>query len=178
MLVNHRGRFLFCNLLSFLLRFGTGPYEWGSQWDSNSLVKVCLSSLPAFTHPRRPRTSVFFSLYTPSIIKNVFSQRSFSPGAIQSTFRKNICLVKNIKKKIHSLVKVIRIQGSFVWFLSINYLHSYNTYISLIMKPHIYIYIYIYSPTPPHGQDVTQGQFVSRVRQLWNQGFPSPTLVV
>ena len=26
------------NLLSFLLRCGTRPYEWGTQWDSNSLV--------------------------------------------------------------------------------------------------------------------------------------------
>ena len=30
-----------CNLLSFLLRCGTRPYEWGTQWVSNSLVKVC-----------------------------------------------------------------------------------------------------------------------------------------
>ena len=26
------------NLLSFLLRCGTKPYEWSTQWDSNSLV--------------------------------------------------------------------------------------------------------------------------------------------
>ena len=29
------------NLLSLLLRCGTRSYEWGIQWDSNSLVKVC-----------------------------------------------------------------------------------------------------------------------------------------
>ena len=29
------------NLLSFLLRCGTRPYERGTQWDSNSLVWVC-----------------------------------------------------------------------------------------------------------------------------------------
>ena len=29
------------NLLSFLLRCGTRPYERGTQWDSNSLVYVC-----------------------------------------------------------------------------------------------------------------------------------------
>ena len=29
------------NLLSFLFRCRTRPNEWGTQWDSNSLVKVC-----------------------------------------------------------------------------------------------------------------------------------------
>ena len=29
------------DLLSFWLRYGTRPYEWGTQWHSNSLVKVC-----------------------------------------------------------------------------------------------------------------------------------------
>ena len=28
------------NLLSFLIRCGIRPYEWSTQWDSNSLVKV------------------------------------------------------------------------------------------------------------------------------------------
>ena len=28
-------------LLSILLRCGTKLYEWGTQWDSNSLVNVC-----------------------------------------------------------------------------------------------------------------------------------------
>ena len=34
-----------------------------------------------------------------------------------------------------------------------------------------------YLPTPPHGQDMTQGQFLSRVWQVWIQSFPSPRLV-
>ena len=29
------------NLQSFLLRCGTRLYEWGTEWDSNLLVKVC-----------------------------------------------------------------------------------------------------------------------------------------
>ena len=34
-----------------------------------------------------------------------------------------------------------------------------------------------YLPTPPLGQDMTQGQFLSRVQQVWIQSFPSPRLV-
>ncbi len=34
-----------------------------------------------------------------------------------------------------------------------------------------------YLPTPPLGQDMTQGQFLSRVLQVWIQSFPSPRLV-
>ena len=30
---------------AFLLRCSIRPYSWGTQWDSNSLVNVCLSSL-------------------------------------------------------------------------------------------------------------------------------------
>ena len=30
----------FSNLASFLIRRGTRPYEWGIQWDSNSLMKA------------------------------------------------------------------------------------------------------------------------------------------
>ena len=36
--------------------------------------------------------------------------------------------------------------------------------------------IHIY-PTPPLGQDMTQGQFLSGVKQVWIQSFPSPRLV-
>ena len=36
--------------------------------------------------------------------------------------------------------------------------------------------IHIY-PTPPLGQDMTQGQFLSGVEQVWIQSFPSPRLV-
>ena len=52
----------------------------------------------------------------------------------------------------------------------------------------IYIYIYIYIcvcvcvcvclPNPPHGQDVTLGQFLNGVQQVWIQGFPSPRLLI
>ena len=31
----------YCNLRSSLLRCGTRPIEWGTQWDSNSLLQVC-----------------------------------------------------------------------------------------------------------------------------------------
>ena len=34
-----------------------------------------------------------------------------------------------------------------------------------------------YLPTPPFGQDMTQGQFLSGVYQVWIQRFPSPRLV-
>ena len=32
-------------LQSFLLRCSTRPHEWDTQWDLNSHVKICLSSL-------------------------------------------------------------------------------------------------------------------------------------
>ena len=35
------GAFFNCNLRSSLLRCGTRPIEWGTQWDSNSLLQVC-----------------------------------------------------------------------------------------------------------------------------------------
>ena len=42
----------------------------------------------------------------------------------------------------------------------------------------IYIYIYIYiKPTLLYKQDVTQGQILSGVYQVWLQSFPSPRLV-
>ena len=43
--------------LSFKLRCGTRPYELGTQWDSNSLVKVCYSNLLTITprHTGFPR---------------------------------------------------------------------------------------------------------------------------
>ena len=34
-------RLCWINLLIFLLRYNTRPYKWGTQWDLNSLVKVC-----------------------------------------------------------------------------------------------------------------------------------------
>ena len=36
---------------------------------------------------------------------------------------------------------------------------------------------YPYLPTPPLGQDMTEGQFLSGVSQVWIQSFPSPRLV-
>ena len=42
------------NLLSFLLRCGTRPYGWGTQWELNSLIKVCLSTLLTTTPPEVP----------------------------------------------------------------------------------------------------------------------------
>ena len=46
--------YMSCNLLSFLLRCGTRTYEWGTQWNSNSLVKASLSSLLTITPPEAP----------------------------------------------------------------------------------------------------------------------------
>ena len=34
-----------------------------------------------------------------------------------------------------------------------------------------------YLPTPPLGQDMTQGQFLSGIQQVWIQSFPSPRQV-
>ena len=34
----------------------------------------------------------------------------------------------------------------------------------------------MYLPNSPHGQDVTQDQFLSEVEQVWIQRFPSPSL--
>ena len=43
------------NLLSFLLIRGTKLYEWGTQWDSNSLVKICKYILLITALPKAPR---------------------------------------------------------------------------------------------------------------------------
>ena len=43
-----------CNLQSFLLRCGRRTYDWGTQWESNSLVKMCLFSLLTITPPESP----------------------------------------------------------------------------------------------------------------------------
>ena len=52
---------------------------------------------------------------------------------------------------------------------------------NLLNAPRIYIYtcvcVCVYLPTPPLGQDMTQGQFLSGVHQVWIQSFPSPWLV-
>ena len=39
-----------------------------------------------------------------------------------------------------------------------------------------FIWLYPIYPTPPLGQDMTQGQFLSRVWQVWIQSFPSSCL--
>ena len=36
----------------------------------------------------------------------------------------------------------------------------------------------LYLPTPPLGQDITQGQFLNGVKQVLIQSFPSPRQVV
>ena len=41
----------------FLLRCSTRPNEWGTQWDSNLLLKVSKSSLLTIKLPRRPSWS-------------------------------------------------------------------------------------------------------------------------
>ena len=38
-------------------------------------------------------------------------------------------------------------------------------------------HVWYYLPTPPLGQDMTQGQFLSGVLQVWIQSFPSPRQV-
>ena len=43
----------------------------------------------------------------------------------------------------------------------------------IIKSPNLYSYL----PTPPLGQDMTQGQFLSGVLQVWIQSFLSPRLV-
>ena len=40
------------NPSSLLLRCGTRPYEWGTQWDSNLIMKVCESSWLTITPPQ------------------------------------------------------------------------------------------------------------------------------
>ena len=46
---------------------------------------------------------------------------------------------------------------------SSNKVYLKNTHTHTHTHTHIYIYIYIYIPTPPLGQDMTQGQFLSGV---------------
>ena len=36
-------------LLSFFFRWGTRPNEWGTHWDSNTFLQICLSSLLTIT---------------------------------------------------------------------------------------------------------------------------------
>ena len=50
-----------------------------------------------------------------------------------------------------------------------HHLHLIDAIVINIQRP--------YLPTPPLGQDMTQGQFLSGVQQVWIQSFPSPRLV-
>ena len=50
------------NLQSSLLLCGTRLNEWGTQWDSNSLLQVCKSSLQTITLPEVPITIIYEAL--------------------------------------------------------------------------------------------------------------------
>ena len=64
---------------------------------------------------------------------------------------------------------------------------NWQSNICVDFRVYIYIYIYVcvcvcvcvwlYLPTPPLGQDMTQGQFLMGDKQVWIQSFPSPRLV-
>ena len=43
-----------------LLRCGTRPYEWGTQWNWNPLIKVCYSCMLTITPPEAPYVLKFF----------------------------------------------------------------------------------------------------------------------
>ena len=55
------------NLFSFLLRSGTRTYEWDTQRDSNSLVKLCYSSWLTLTPPEVPimwfQVGIYFAFW-------------------------------------------------------------------------------------------------------------------
>ena len=55
--------YIYINLLSFLLRCGTRPNEWGAQWDWNSVVKVCKSILQTITPSEALYTCVYIYIY-------------------------------------------------------------------------------------------------------------------
>ena len=48
------------NFLNFLLWCGTWPYVWGTHWDSNSLVKVCLSCVLTITPTEAPKSDWYY----------------------------------------------------------------------------------------------------------------------
>ena len=54
-------------------------------------------------------------------------------------------------------------------------------YHSSLIQAFVYLFTFIftlsYLPTPPLGQDMTQGQYLSGVKQVLIQSFPSPRLV-
>ena len=56
--------------------------------------------------------------------------------------------------------------------LYLSSIHSHKPKSNNIMLNSYHIY-----PTPPLGQDMTQGQFLSGVQQVWIQSFPYPRLV-
>ena len=71
-----------------------------------------------------------------------------------------------------------------LWEYNLLFLELYTyTYFLILVDYHLIIYYYVtnggwsYLPTPPLGQDMTQGQFLSEVWQVWIQSFPSPRLV-
>ena len=61
--IKFKMNWLYSNLLSFLLRCSTSMYKWGTQWDSNRFVKVCLSYLPTIIPHKALRSVVWTNDY-------------------------------------------------------------------------------------------------------------------
>ena len=82
----------------------------------------------------------------------------------------------NNREKWRERVRDIRASGTtwWWWWYIFIYVKNYLPSSKLNMLAERSWY---YLPTPPLGQDMTQGQFLSGVEQVWIQSFPSPRLV-
>ena len=65
------------NLLKFLLRCGAKLNKWGPQWDSNSLLSVCFTSLPTISLPEMPN---YMYIYIYIYLAWRLSQPGFDPS--------------------------------------------------------------------------------------------------
>ena len=71
-----------CNLRSSLIRCGTRPIEWGTQWDLNSLLQVCDSSLLTITLPEVLSKEVSCTIFKVfGMIRYVIEPRASRPLA-------------------------------------------------------------------------------------------------
>ena len=78
----------------------------------------------------------------------------------------------NIFLTIQNNYQILRI------YIIVPFLIIYFFYVYIIILFYVYIIILIHIyPTPPLGQDMTQGQFLSGVQPVWIQSFPSSRLV-
>ena len=110
--------------------------------------------------------SIFYYLLTSTLKKNT-NLNLKNEKLKEKTLHKTYTQYKWINQTLTTGFLVI-FPSLFMDLLQTKHFLSFSRWSSSVN--HIY-------PTPPLGQDMTQGQFLSRVKQVSIQSFPSPRLV-